>query len=117
MYFWIFSRICNLWIVIEYFSVKKFELEMNFEIGGGLPHLRRPNQPKLVKSLETIARNKYLQLLEDACAGYVKLLQIKTLMLKQVRDNILRTLKNQLEQNLTGILSSVVRQEMIGMVR
>ena len=90
---------------------------MNLVNGGRRTAPRSPNQPKPVRSLEKIARNKYLQLLEDTCAGYVQLLQIKTLVLKKVRENILRTLKNQLEQNLTGILSSVVRQDMIRLVR
>ena len=69
-----------------------------------------------VLTLEQLAMDQYLMLLQGACAGYVSLLKINTLLLEQVRDNILATLKAQLCQNLFGTMSIVLRQSMIDSV-
>jgi hypothetical protein len=72
--------------------------------------------PRKVQSLEQLAMDQYLMLLQGACAGYVSLLKINTYLLDQVRDNILVTLKAQLSQNLCGTMSTVLRQAMIDSV-
>ena len=73
-------------------------------------------RPRKVRTLEQIAMDEYLMLLQGACAGYVSLLRINTYILDQVRDNILETLKVQLRDNLFGTMSTVLRQEMIDIV-
>jgi hypothetical protein len=72
--------------------------------------------PRKVRTLEQIAIDEYLLLLQGACAGYVSLLRINSYLLYQVRDNILETLKAQLRDNLFGTMSTVLRQEMINIV-
>jgi hypothetical protein len=76
----------------------------------------RAKRCKRVKTLEQLARNKYLSMLQDVCAGYVQLMQFKSGLLRHVHDNILWTLKAQLKSNLSGTLSTVLRQEMIEIV-
>jgi len=76
----------------------------------------RAKRCKPVRTLEQICRDKYLNLLQDVCAGYVHLMQFKSGLLRHVHDNILWTLKAQLKNNLSGTLSTVLRQEMIDTV-
>ena len=70
-----------------------------------------------VKSLEKLASNVYLSYLEDACAAYIRLLCLDNKLLKEVRDRMIAVLKQQLASNLSGIMSSSVRQEMIREVK
>ena len=73
----------------------------------------RAKRCKPVRTLEQLCRDKYLTLLQDVCAGYVHLMQFKSSILRHVHDNILWSLKAQLKNNLSGTLSTVLRQEMI----
>ncbi len=66
-----------------------------------------------VKSLEKLAMASYLSFLEDACAVYIRLVSIDSYLIKEVRDNMINVLKNQLERNLHGTMSTSLRQEMI----
>ena len=78
--------------------------------------LNSKKAPRKVLTLEQLAMDQYLMILQGACAGYVSLLKINTYLLEQVRDNILVTLKAQLSQNLFGTMSIVLRQSMIDSV-
>ena len=78
--------------------------------------LNSKKAPRKVLTLEQLAMDQYLMILQGACAGYVSLLKINTYLLEQVRDNILVTLKAQLSQNLFGTMSIVLRQCMIDSV-
>jgi len=77
---------------------------------GGKP------RPRKVRTLEQLAMEEYLMILQGACAGYVSLLRINTYLLDLVRYNILETLKVQLRERLFGTMSTVLRQEMIDIV-
>ena len=76
------------------------------------------NRPKeKMKSLENIAMTFFLSYLEDACAVYVRLSCKESNLLQGVRDNMFDVLKHQLNSNLSGIMSTSIRQDMIREIR
>ena len=66
--------------------------------------------------LEDAAMDAYLALLEDACAGYVQMLRINSLLMKHVTARMLDTLKRQLEHAVFGTASQTLREAMINKV-
>ena len=66
-----------------------------------------------VKPLEKLAMDVYLSYLEDACAVYIRLLSRESCLLQVARENFIYVLKDQLNSNLSGIMSTSIRQEMI----
>lgn len=66
-----------------------------------------------VKPLEKLAMDIYLRYLEDACAVYIRLCCCESKLLQFARDNMIQVLKDQLKSNLSGIMSTSIRQEMI----
>lgn len=72
--------------------------------------------PKPVETLERISMEAYLQLLQDACAGYIRLMCLDSPTLRAVRDNFIHVIKAQLKDNLSGTMSTSLRQDMISEV-
>jgi hypothetical protein len=70
-----------------------------------------------VKTLEKLAIDVYLKYLEDACAVYIRLCCSESKLLQFARDNMIQVLKDQLRSNLSGIMSTSIRQEMIREVK
>ena len=66
-----------------------------------------------VKTLEKIAMDRYLYLLQDACYGYIQMTRIGSLFLKDVIAKMIPNLKAQLSSHMYGVQSTSIRQDMI----
>jgi hypothetical protein len=64
---------------------------------------------KMAKTLEKLALDVYLSFLEDSCATYIRLLHLDNQLLREVRDNMITCLKDQLRSHLNGTISTVLR--------
>ena len=76
--------------------------------------LRLNNLPlQSVKTLEKLAMDTYLLLLQDACYGYIQMTRIGSLFLKEITANMIPILKAQLSGQMYGVQSTSIRQDMI----
>ena len=64
-------------------------------------------------SLEALALDRYLSYLEAEAVSYVTLSQSPGLLFRGLAERHLRLLKEQLDENMSGIASSVLREKMM----
>ena len=70
-------------------------------------------KPISVKTLDRLAMDTYLLLLQDACYGYVQMERIGSIFLKEIISNMIPTLRKHLSKQMFGVQSTSVRQDMI----
>lgn len=78
---------------------------------------KKPKSEPRVPTLEKMAMSVYLHFLEDAVAIWIRLSVSESKLLSKVKLNMIPILKNQLSDNLSGIMSSSIRQEMMDEVK
>ena len=75
--------------------------------------LQEGTRSHTVSSLERLAMNNYLLLLQDACYGYIQMERLGSLFLKDIISRMIPTLRKQLSSQMFGVQSTSVRQDMI----
>ncbi|CAB4067446.1 unnamed protein product [Lepeophtheirus salmonis] len=68
------------------------------------------------ESLESLSVKRYLQFLEAECAAYVALTQKDSVLLKGVSKRMLELLKEQINDVMTGLASSALREKMMDLI-
>ena len=66
-----------------------------------------------VMTLERLAMDNYLLMLQDACYGYIQMERLGSLFLRQIITNMIPTLRRQLSNQMFGVQSTSIRQDMI----
>ena len=66
-----------------------------------------------VMTLEKLAMDNYLLMLQDACYGYIQMERLGSLFLRQIITNMIPTLRKQLSNQMFGVQSTSIRQDMI----
>ena len=75
--------------------------------------LQEGTRSQTVRTLEKIAMDTYLLLLQDACYGYIQMEKLGSLFLKDIISNMIPTLQKQLSSQMFGVQSTSVRQDMV----
>jgi hypothetical protein len=70
-------------------------------------------QSQCVKTLENLAMDTYLLVLQDACYGYIQMERLGSLFLKEIVSKMIPTLREQLSSQMFGVQSTSLRQDMI----
>ncbi len=69
-----------------------------------------------VPSLQYLAVQTYLDFLEEACVGYIRLCSMRSRLLESIRRNVIQGLKDHLARWLSGRGNSSLRHLMIGII-
>ena len=100
----------------DFFEVPANQQQRGIAPFAGGPSLTPNYKMKIPSSLEDAAIDAYLKYLEAEVVAYISLTQTESTLLRGVAVRMMASLKNQLNGQMSGIASSVIRQKLLRLI-